>query len=411
MSFIHKNGITSILYNYNSYKEKDIIGRWVRHQQLSEYLNKMRRSNQVSIENIGKSFQGREINLLQIGSGKTKVFFWSQMHGDESTSTRAILDLLNFLTSNDDNNRIKEKILENITLFLIPMLNPDGAEIFSRRNAQIIDINRDAVSQQSPEAKILYKTKNEIEPEFGFNLHDQSSGYSVGRDYKSSTISLLAPPINYNFEINDTVSKAMKVVLSIKKDLDNLIPGHTAKYDDEFEPRAFGDNFAKDGVATVLIEAGGWHKDPQREYVRKIFFAALIKSLLTISDKSYETEILEDYNSIPQNNENLYELVLRNISIKKSLDEDYKIDIAIKHEDLPCRKKQKPLVKGMIADIGDLSTFCGYEDHNLKGFYLVDPGVSEKVDPTENDATELLRQGIAFAKPIKITTHLAQICQ
>ena len=34
---------------------------------------------------------------------------------------------------------------------MVPMLNPDGAERFQRRNAQGIDINRDALLLQSPE--------------------------------------------------------------------------------------------------------------------------------------------------------------------------------------------------------------------------------------------------------------------
>ena len=44
-------------------------------------------------------------------------------------------------------------ILSSLTLYVVPMLNPDGAERFQRRNAQSIDINRDALRLQTPEGQ------------------------------------------------------------------------------------------------------------------------------------------------------------------------------------------------------------------------------------------------------------------
>jgi len=55
------------------------------------------------------------------------------------------------------------------------MLNPDGAERFTRRTAQMIDMNRDASALATPEAKILKSTHDMYQPEYGFNLHDQET--------------------------------------------------------------------------------------------------------------------------------------------------------------------------------------------------------------------------------------------
>lgn len=397
MNKIHKDILDSILYSYNSYKAKEISGRWIRYNQLKQYLGNFKNSNQIEIRKIGESFEGRDIDLIKIGKGKIKVFFWSQMHGDESTSTRAIMDLLNFLNAEDENEHIRDEILSNVTLFIIPMLNPDGAEKFNRRNSQLIDINRDAVTQKSPEAKILYQTKLEIEPNFGFNLHDQSSGYSTGRNYKSSTISLLAPSINYKGTITPEIETAIKLIISLKNDLDEFIPGHIARYDDEFEPRAFGDNFSKEKMCTILIEAGGWHKDPQREYVRKIYFTTLIKALLVIADQSYSNEDPAAYKELPENKENLFELILRNVTINNSQN-PYTIDIAIKHDDLIDLDHQQLLTKGIVADIGDLSTFYGYEEPDMNGYQLILPKHFENSDNKKIDIEELLHRGIAFVK-------------
>lgn len=390
----NKYELASVMYNYEKYKETSMIGRSTRYENLQGVIKKLEHSSLFKIVKTGSSFNGRDINLIKVGSGKTKVFMWSQMHGDESTSTRAICDLLNFLSTNDDCQTIREKIFNSVSLFIVPMLNPDGAENYKRENAQMIDINRDAIAQQTPEGKLLYKLKNEIQPEFGFNLHDQSSGYSAGLNYKPSTISLLAPPFNEAVEINEIRIRAMKLIVSLYKDLNEIIPGHIARYDDEFEPRAFGDNFTKDGVSTILIEAGGWATDPDREYVRKIYFSALVKSLLTIADKSYEAENESDYFDIPENKERLFDLILRNVLVSRN-EKIYKVDIAIKREELFDETSNRIFYKGTIADFGDLSTFFGYDDYNLDEHFLELPQIA----CDENMSIEnFLKNKIAYIK-------------
>ena len=66
---------------------------------------------------------------------------WSQMHGNESTTTKALFDVFNTLISN---NPIIKHILNACTLYIIPILNPDGAEAYTRVNANAVDLNRDA---------------------------------------------------------------------------------------------------------------------------------------------------------------------------------------------------------------------------------------------------------------------------
>lgn len=391
---INKYELASVMYNYEKYKETSLIGRSIRYENLQSVIKKLEHSSLFKIVKTGSSFNGRDINLIKVGSGKTKVFMWSQMHGDESTSTRAICDLLNFLSANDDCRTIREKIFHSVSLFIVPMLNPDGAENYTRENAQMIDINRDAIAQQTPEGKLLYKLKNEIQPDFGFNLHDQSSGYSAGLNYKPSTISLLAPPFNEAVEINEIRILAMKLIVSLYKELNEIIPGHIARYDDEFEPRAFGDNFTKDGVSTILIEAGGWATDPDREYVRKIYFSALVKSLLTIADKSYEAENESEYFDIPENKERLFDLILRNVLVYRN-EKIYKVDIAIKREELFDETSNRIFYKGTIADFGDLSTFFGYNDYNLDEHFLELPQIAGD----ENMSIEnFLKNKIAYIK-------------
>jgi len=102
------------------------------------------------VEEIGKSVEGRSINHLWFGRGPYHVLLWSQMHGDEPTATAALFDVFEQFRRHRDEPAFA-LILDSLTIHAVPMLNPDGAERFQRRNAQGIDINRDALRLQTPE--------------------------------------------------------------------------------------------------------------------------------------------------------------------------------------------------------------------------------------------------------------------
>ena len=83
----------------------------------SKYLNNdhlafNKTSSVYEIKEIGLSVNGESIKTVRIGSGKIKILIWSQMHGNESTSTKSLLDLINSL----HNNQFFE-ILKNCSLY------------------------------------------------------------------------------------------------------------------------------------------------------------------------------------------------------------------------------------------------------------------------------------------------------
>src|SRR5215204_1433747 len=123
----------------------------VRHKDLKDYLDGLKKTG-VRVAEVGRSIAGREIYQAEFGRGPLKVFLWSQMHGDEPTATSALIDLFSIFQKNRDKEWVK-RIEEKLTIRAVPMLNPDGAEAFVRRNLQGLDINRDAVDLKSPEAQ------------------------------------------------------------------------------------------------------------------------------------------------------------------------------------------------------------------------------------------------------------------
>lgn len=339
------------------------------------------------IENLGKSVEGRDLFSISFGVGKRKILAWSQMHGDEPTATAAMFDLINFFSSDDLFNKIRRSLLDNITFHFIPIVNPDGAEIFQRENAFNIDLNRDALRLESYESKILWDYAMKLEPDFGFNLHDQNSYYTAGRRNSHSTISLLAPPTDHVKSINYTREKSMQVIVNIYETLNNFIPGQIARYNDDYEPRAFGDNFAKNGISSILIESGFQKADSNKEFVRKMNFVALLSAFKSISDKDFEKEDYTKYFSIPENEELLFDLLLRNITLTH-LEKKFKIDIGINRKKCWDIKTQKFFYKGTIVELGDLSLFHGIEEYDMTG-YKISSAYKLAVD----EAADLILEG------------------
>jgi hypothetical protein len=354
--------------SYEIYKEKSITDRRFKHADILPLIEKLKHQPGFTVKKVGESVEGRDLNLVSIGSGKTKIFLWSQMHGDESTATAALFDIFNFL-SDSSNKQFYDYLFGIVSLYFLPMVNPDGAERFKRRNAYDIDLNRDASRLQCPEAIVLKNVFDSLKAEFGFNLHDQSIRYSVGNSFRTASISFLAPAFNYAKDVNNVRERSVQVIGNLYQALSQFIPGHIAKYSDEYEPRAFGDNFQKWGTSTILIESGGWKDDPEKQFLRKVNFIAILSAIKTIADESYTTTSDEIYNSIPLNDKFIFDLILRNLQIENGK-EKIKIDIGINLDEIGDKDGKTFHFKSQVADLGDLSTFFGYTDLNLDGYKI-----------------------------------------
>ena len=203
----------------------------------------LNRSPVFAVKEATRSSENRPIYTLTAGRGPQTVLLWSQMHGDEPTATMALFDIFNFLESTDaEFQGLRERILQNCTLTFVPMLNPDGAAAWTRRTALGIDMNRDARRLQTPEGRLLKSLQNTLQPRFAFNLHDQSPRYSAGKTGRVAAVSFLATAYDAARSLNSVRRRSMQLVVGMNRVLQTLVPGHVGRYDDSFEPRAFGDN-------------------------------------------------------------------------------------------------------------------------------------------------------------------------
>ena len=282
------------------------MGRYVIHKQITDYLNRL--PPQFVIETIGYSVEQKSIEAITLGSGSTKILMWSQMHGNESTTTKSILDLINYFRRSEE---YADEILRGCTIRIIPMLNPDGAEAYTRVNANGIDLNRDAQALTQPESRVLRNCYEEFRPDYCFNLHDQRTIYNVGNTNKPATVSFLSPAFNLNRDLSPVRMKSMDLISLMNKELQESIPGQVGRYDDAFNANCVGDTFQMLETPTVLFEAGHYPRDYQREMTRKYIFMALLTALGAAS-----SELLEFspklYTAIPENNKLYFDILIRN---------------------------------------------------------------------------------------------------
>ena len=255
------------------------------------------------LRTVGQSVEGRELRLVRLGSGPIAVFLWSQMHGDESTHTGVLLDLLNTIMSSQERTVAGHPLLDRCTLHILPMLNPDGAERQTRVNAQAIDINRDAVDLATPEGRTLRSVVNDVRPQYGFNLHNQRANKVAADSGRVAVVSVLAPPLDEADSITPGIVRARQLALEMFAVATRELPGHATRYEAGYMPTAFGEWVQGQGASTVLLEAGGWPADREPGGLLQVHYVTLVTALLAIAGDWLQDIDASGYQTLPLNAE------------------------------------------------------------------------------------------------------------
>lgn len=320
----------------------------------------------ITSERVGESAQGRPLHLYKFGSGPTTVLFWSQMHGNESTASMSLTDLFKYLATASDDARVRNWS-NRITLYMIPMLNPDGAARFQRQNAYGIDVNRDARALVTPEGRTLKAVHDRLKPRYGFNLHDQNPRTRVGTASRVAAISLLAPVKNAEKTDDEQLLRSKRLAGTVRMIVEEFVGGHVTRYDDTFNPRAFGDLIQTWGTEAVLIESGGWYDDPDRQYLRATNFAALVTVLDAIADGSYMNTPLEAYTSMPPNGRSLLKLLITGGTIVPPQGSPYRAEITADVETAIGALGREQL---RITEVGDIVGVEAQDTVDVRGMTL-----------------------------------------
>ncbi len=364
----HAQSPSEFAEDWDKHHISKILPSNARHKDVKNYLAEMTKLG-IKVEEVGRSYADREIYRMEWGRGKTKVFMWSQMHGDEPTATSALFDMFTFLQNNREKIGWVKKLEETLTIRAVPMLNPDGAELYQRRNLQSIDINRDALDLKTPEGRLLLKLRNEWQPEIGFNLHNQQYLTTVGETNKQAAISLLAVLGNGENKTNDGHERNKRICSLVVNALNKFIPGHIGRYDDDYNPQAFGDALSSLGTPVILIETGGLHGKDEM-YLVKMNFVAFLTALQSLVDGGEKTADAKIYETLPFNSSGrIFNVIFRRANIINygKTDVPFTADVAVNAE----RRRAQYLTPTFVREVGDLSIYEGLDEYDASDFYLL----------------------------------------
>lgn len=338
------------LSKYNSLKSSALKNRYITNRCIEPLLTSL--SNQFSQSVLGTSEGGMSIHGLQIGTGSKRILIWSQMHGNESTTTKALFDLFNYFELSDS-----KALLEACTLFIIPILNPDGADAYTRLNKNQVDLNRDAKALTQSESQILRSVYKEFKPDFCFNMHGQRTIFSAGNTSNSAVLSFLSPSENDERSLTTTRQKSMEVIQVMNSALQQYLPNQIGRYDDGYNDNCVGDYFQTQGTPTVLFEAGHFPKDYNREETRKFMALALMSALDYVANNSVSGIDYKSYFDIPENDKLFYDVIVRKAQLSSDNPGIFN-DIGIQYTEVLV--SGSIVFKPKIVFVGDLKSKQGH---------------------------------------------------
>jgi len=317
-----------------------------------------------TVEVFASSVESRPLRHVCWGEGRIPVLLWSQMHGNESTATMALADVFTFLGTAPEDPLVA-RLREHLSLHFLPILNPDGAARFQRRNAQNIDINRDARALATPEGRALAALRGKVRPYFAFNLHDQRPGTRAGDSERGVAIALLAERPDASEEPDPVLAHATQLAGAMRIALEPHLRGHLARYDGTFNPRAFGEYMAAHGASTILVESGGIEGDPEKQQLRRLNALVLLAALDAIARAEYANLPAALYQDLPENARTWPDLVLRGGTIVVPGQPDLRADVLVDFEHALSWRN------GKVTDIGDLADVKARRIVDVDGLFII----------------------------------------
>jgi hypothetical protein len=350
------NNIYSI---YDEFKVHQIKGRYITNSHILPFLKNL--NSNFKLQKIGFSEKDTPIYSVNFGNGPINILIWSQMHGNEATTTKSLIDCLNLFNSSNN-----EFITNNLCVKIIPILNPDGANNYCRLNSNNIDLNRDAQELTQSESRVLRDLFDEFKPHYCFNMHDQRTIYSAGDDYYPATLSFLSPSQDNNRSLTINRKIGMKIISNLRHVIDPYIPNQISRYDDKFNINCVGDKFQSLGVPTILFEAGHYVNDYNRDITRKYMMFAIYQTFLSIINKSYINYSTNNYFDIPENKPTYFDVLIKGVSFDKNLKDIRDVGILYRES----LEKSNINFIPFVAKIGDLSSYYGHKIFYAKSMHV-----------------------------------------
>jgi hypothetical protein len=230
------------------------------------------RSHWVSLAVIGKSHDGRALWLVRVANPQgpspartTRLFVLFRQHGDEPAPTEAALALLRRIVTK------KYRLPQGVTLYMIPMVNPDGADLGTRENGIGADLNRDWGIFSQPETRAVANAMHLIHPQILVDAHN----WDATDSYNANCIEVSRDLHSYLAVATQAMQSESVAAL---KDRGYTVAPTT--YGDDSDPHLAHRWFAHQGIMACLVEThSGSPKDTADYQSRQGIYMTLIETL------------------------------------------------------------------------------------------------------------------------------------
>jgi Zinc carboxypeptidase len=157
--------------------------RWTTVPEAQRFWRQLdRSSDRVRVTRVGRSVEGRPLQLVAVGdpapaprseaADGSVLMYTCSVHGDENSGREACMRLARDMSTTTD--PAWRRLLRDTTVLFIN-LNPDGWAANTRQNAQGLDVNRDYMALESPEARAVVKVIRDWKPDVLNDLHEYGS--------------------------------------------------------------------------------------------------------------------------------------------------------------------------------------------------------------------------------------------
>lgn len=234
------------------------------HEEMLAFVEELRRhAGVVQVRMIGKSQEGRAIPALVLTGadartpaelrqlGRPVVVLAGLQHGNEPAGGEAMLVLARELATGS-----LRPLLDQLTVVIVPHVNPDGAYYFRRSPYSTIDINRDHVKVDLPETRALHRVVEEYGPHMFIDAHE----FSVTNRWIEKFGTLQSYDLMVQYATNPNVHPALtaladqKFLGELRSDVERVGYTHFWYYTTSYNPK------------NLLVSMGGTTPDIGRNF-------------------------------------------------------------------------------------------------------------------------------------------------
>ncbi|MFG6147750.1 M14 family zinc carboxypeptidase [Halobacillus sp. B23F22_1] len=290
-------------------------------EELTSFLQKVdKKSDSISVEVIGQSIKGRDLNLVRAGTNPANptILMVTQQHGNEALVTESAIQVIKKLST--DSKQVKDW-LNNVNVLFVPRLNPDGAAgdvnwdtshlqfggMQTRNNAAGINLNRTHNSLSQPETRALHENVlRKYDFDYAIDFHHQIAN-RVTEDGELVSGALLYPTSTITDEV---LEKSRKLGAIIYNEMESKGYGTFARYaeGDSLTSNARNHFATHYDIPTILFENRGMTDSPNTTsilgqkssgYLIKQGTDAMLSSIEAIAVGSIETADESVWDTMP----------------------------------------------------------------------------------------------------------------